>query len=80
MLVWVLPIAGMFAWYYFASPKAKLGGTVVRPVAKVIIFSLATLALWDSGHETLAVMFFAFSVVINALALLPSIRVLVEQE
>ena len=80
LLVWLLPIAGMFAWYYLASPKAKLGGGVVRPVAKVIIFSLATLALWDADHETWAVTFFAFSVVINALAQLPSIRVLVEQE
>jgi hypothetical protein len=46
----------------------------------VIVFSLATLALWDSGHETWALVFLAFSVVINALAQLPSIRVLVEQE
>ena len=53
---------------------------MVRPVAKVIVFGLATAALWDSGHETWAVMFFAFSVVVNGLALLPSIRVLVEQE
>ena len=80
LLVWALPLAGMLAWYYFASPKAKHGNAVVRPVAKVIVFSLATLALWDSDHETWAIMFFAFSVVINALAQLPSIRVLVEQE
>lgn len=80
LLVWALPLAGMLAWYYFASPKATFGSTVVRPVAKVIVFSLATLALWDSDHETWAVMFLVFSVVINALALLPSIRVLVEQE
>lgn len=80
LLVWLLPLAGMLVWFFFASPKAAYGGTIVRPVAKVIVFGLATAALWDSGHETWAVMFFVFSVVVNGLALLPSIRVLVEQE
>ncbi len=80
LLVWLLPIAAMLVWFFFASPKARYGGTVVRPVAKVIVFGLATLALWDADHETWAVMFFVFSVVVNGLALLPSIRVLVEQE
>lgn len=80
LLVWVLPIAAMLTWYFLASPKAPYGGTVVRPVTKVIVFGLATLALWDADHETWAIVFLAFSVVVNALALLPSIRVLVDQE
>jgi hypothetical protein len=80
LLVWLLPIAAMLAWFFFASPKAAYGGPLVRPVAKVVVFGLAALALWDSDHETWAVMFLAFSVAINALALLPSIRVLVESE
>jgi len=80
LLVWALPLAAMLIWFFFASPKATCGGTVIRPVAKVIVFGLATLALWDAGHETWAVMFVVFSVVINGLALLPSIRVLVESE
>ncbi|PWN03184.1 hypothetical protein DJ010_08660 [Nocardioides silvaticus] len=80
LLVWLLPLAGMLVWYLFASPKAPAGGTVVRPAAKVVVFSLATLALWDAGHDTWAIVFLVFSVAVNALALLPSIRVLVEQE
>jgi hypothetical protein len=80
LLVWLLPLAAMQTWYLFASPKARYGGTVVRPVVKVIVFGLATLALWDAGHETWAAMFLAFSVVVNGLALLPSVRVLVVQE
>ncbi|KAA1421698.1 DUF2568 domain-containing protein [Nocardioides humilatus] len=80
VLVWLLPLVAMLGWYFFASPKAAYGGPVFRPVAKVIVFSLATLALWDSGHETWAWMFVTFSIVVNALALLPSIRVLVENE
>jgi hypothetical protein len=80
LLVWLLPLAAMLVWYYFASPKAKYGGTLVRPIAKALVFSLATLALWDADHETWAVMFFAFSVIVNGLALLPSIRVLVDSE
>ncbi|KAA1427663.1 DUF2568 domain-containing protein [Nocardioides antri] len=80
LLVWLLPLAPMLAWYFFASPKARYGGTLVRPVAKVIVFGLATAALWDAGHEPWAVVFLGFSVVVNGLALLPSIRVLVDRE
>jgi len=80
LLVWLLPIAAMLTWFFFASPKAAYGGDVVRPVAKVVVFGVATLALWDTGHETWAALFLVFSVVINALALLPSIRVLVDSE
>jgi hypothetical protein len=79
LLVWLLPLVAMQTWYLFASPKAKYG-EVVRTIAKVIVFGLATAALWYSDHETWAAMFLAFSVVVNGLALLPSIRVLVEQE
>jgi hypothetical protein len=78
--VWLLPVAGMTVWYFFASPKAPYGHAVGRPVVKVVVFGLATLALWDAGHETWAVAFLVFSVVINALALLPSIRVLMDVE
>lgn len=80
LLVWLLPLAAMTVWYLLASPKAPYGGTVVRPAAKAVVFSLATLALWDSGHETWAILFLAFSVAVNGLAQLPSIRVLVEAE
>lgn len=65
------------AWWLFASPKAPYGGRAIRPVVKVLVFSLASLGLWDAGHQTLAVAYFVFSIVINALAQLPSIKVLV---
>lgn len=79
---WLAIAAGaavVVVWYLFASPKARYGNRWARPVVKVLVFTLASLGLWVSGHETLAVAYFAFSVVINALAMLPSIRVLVTE-
>src|SRR3954454_8307242 len=75
--VWLLPLLGMLAWLLFASPKARFGSPVVRPVVKVLVFGLASLGLWAAGHHSLAVALLVFSVVINGLALLPSVRVLV---
>lgn len=79
LLVWLLPLAAMTAWFLLASPKAPYGGAVVRPLAKVVVLGLASLALWDAGHQGWAVALLVFSVVVNALALLPSIRVLVDE-
>ncbi|MFE6509315.1 YrdB family protein [Nocardioides sp. NPDC057767] len=73
LLVWLLPVAAAFAWGMFASPKATRSGPVIRPVAKVIVFGLASLALLDAGHPGWALALLVFSVVINALALLPAI-------
>lgn len=72
-------VAVVVIWFLFASPKARYGGTWVRPIVKVLVFTLASVGLWVSGHETLAIAYFVFSLVINALAQLPSIRVLVEE-
>lgn len=80
LLVWLLPLLAMTAWFLFASPKARYGGPVVRPVVKVVVFGLACLALADAGHEDWAIALLVFSVVVNGLALLPSIRVLVEEQ
>ena len=74
LLVWVLPLIAMTIWGLFASPKASYGGPVRRPVAQVVVFGLASLALWDVGHESLAIGLLVFSVAINALAQLPAIR------
>ena len=74
LLVWLLPLAAMLAWFLFASPRARYGGSVVRPVVKVVVFGLASLALWDAGHPGWALALLAFSVVVNALAQLPAIR------
>ena len=74
LLVWLLPAMGMLAWFLFASPKARFGSSLVRPVVKVLVFGLASLGLWAAGHHALAVALLAFSVVVNGLALIPAIR------
>ena len=74
LLVWVLPLLGVLAWSLFASPKARYGTPVARPVAKVLVFGLASLGLWVADHPALAVALLVFSVVVNALAMLPAIR------
>jgi hypothetical protein len=74
LLVWVLPLLAMLVWWAFASPKARYGGPVVRPVTKVLVFGLASLALWDAGHPRWAFALLAFSVVVNGLAQLPRVR------
>jgi hypothetical protein len=76
LLVWLLPLVAMTAWLLFASPKATYGGPVRRPVVKVIVFGLASLALWDAGHPAWALALLVFSVVVNALAMIPSIAAL----
>jgi hypothetical protein len=67
----------LVAWFLLASPKARFGGAVVRPVTKVLVFTLASAGLWASGHHALAVALLVFSVVINAAAQLPSVQVLI---
>lgn len=76
MLVWLLPVLAASTWYWFASPKAPYGGPVLRPLAKLLVFGLACLALWDIDHPRWAVALLVFSVVVNALAMLPGVRAL----
>lgn len=73
LLVVVLPLLAMTAWWLFASPKAQWGGAVRRPLAKVLVFGLASWALWDAGHHGWAVALLVFSVVVNGLAAMPPI-------
>lgn len=73
------PVAVIAVWWVFASPKAPLGGPVVRPVAKVLVFGLASAGLWAAGHHGWAVAFLVFSVVVNAVAQLPSVQALVPE-
>lgn len=80
LLVWLLPLVAMAVWFWFASPKAPYGGGSVRPIVKVVVFVLAVLALRDAGHEDWAVALLVFSVVVNGLAQLPSIRALVDEQ
>ena len=74
LLVVVLPLAAMVAWSLFASPKARYGDQGRREVVKVVVFGLASLALWDAGHHGWAVALLVFSVVVNTVALHPRIR------
>jgi hypothetical protein len=79
LLVWLLPLLGCAAWFFLASPKAPYGGPVVRPVVKVVVFGLASLALWGAGHPGWAVALLVFSAVVNGLALLPGVAALTRE-
>lgn len=72
--VWLLPLLAMAVWFLVASPKAAYGGPVARPVAKVLVFGLACVALWSAGHPGWALALLVFSVVVNGLAQLPAVR------
>jgi len=74
-----LVVLTVAVWWTFASPKAPLGGPVVRPVAKVLVFGLATAGLAAAGHPAWAIAFLVFSVAVNALALHPDVQKLVSQ-
>jgi hypothetical protein len=74
LLVWLLPLLAMLAWFLFASPKARYGGPVVRPLVKVLVFGLASLGLWAADHHAWAVALLVFSVLVNALATIPAIQ------
>ena len=73
------PLAGLAvvaAWWILASPRAPYGGPVARPVTKVVVVAVACAALWSAEHHAAAVALLVFSVVINGLALLPSVSAL----
>jgi hypothetical protein len=76
VVVWLLPVVAMSTWFFLASPKARYGGTVVRPVTKVVVFGLASLALWDAGQAAWAWALLVFSVVVNGLAMIPAVSAL----
>jgi hypothetical protein len=75
----VAALAGVLVWFLFASPKAPYGGAVVRPVVMKLVFGLASLGLWQAGHPGWALALLVFSVVVNAVALLPFVRRLVPE-
>jgi hypothetical protein len=78
LFVWLLPLVVVVVWFLFASPKARYGGPVVRPLVKVLVFGLASLGLWLVGHETAAIVLLVFSVVVNGLAQLRFVRAAAE--
>jgi hypothetical protein len=71
------PVVVVAVWWAFASPRARYGGPVVRPVVKVLVFGLASLGLWLARHHGWAVALLGFSIVVNGLAQLPFVRRLV---
>jgi hypothetical protein len=71
--------AGVLVWFLFASPKARYGGPVTRPVAKVLVIGAAVAGLAVAGHPGWAVTLAVFSVVVNAVAMHPDVKVLPEQ-
>lgn len=79
LLVWLLPALTVLAWALFASPKARLGTKVGRPVVKVVVFGLASWGLWSAGHHGLAAGLLVFSLVVNALAATPQVRELTNE-
>ena len=74
LLVWVLPLLAMTAWFLFASPKAAYGGPLVRPVVKLLVFGLGSAGLAVVGHPGWALALLLFSAVVNGLAQLRFVR------
>lgn len=69
-----LGVATIVVWWAFASPKAPLGGPVVRPAVKVLVLASTSLGVWIAGHEPWAVGFFVCSILVNVIAMHPDIR------
>jgi len=78
LLAVLMPLVVVVVWALFASPKAPYGGTVVRPVVKVLVFTLASVGLVAAGHPGWGIALFGFSVLVNGLAQLPAIRALTD--
>lgn len=70
-------LAVVIVWYAFASPKARYGGPVVRPIVKALVFTAASVGLWAVGLPGWGLALLLFSLVVNGLAQLPSVRALV---
>lgn len=66
--------AVLVVWFLFASPKARFGGPLVRPVVKVLVFAAASAGLWVSGLPGWGLALLVFSIVVNSLAQLPAVR------
>ncbi len=79
LLAVLMPLAVVAVWFLFASPRARYGGPVVRPVVKVLVFTLASIGLWAADHPGWAVAMLVFSAVVNALAQLPTVQALVAE-
>ncbi len=79
LLAVLAAVAGVVVWFLFASPKARYGGPVARPVAKVLVIGAGVVGLAVAGHSGWAVALAVFSVVVNAVAMHPDIARLPQQ-
>ena len=61
----------------FSSWLAERFGPRRVFTSAILVFTLASAGLWASGHHTLGVALLVFSLLVNAAAQLPSVRVLV---
>jgi hypothetical protein len=80
LLVVALPALAMAAWWLFASPRARLGSGGRRELVKVLVFGLASSALWNADHHGWAIGLLVFSVVVNGLALHPAVARVARQD
>jgi len=79
LLVVLAPLVAMLVWFLFASPKARHGGGLVRPVVKVLVFGLGSAALWVVGEPGWAIALLVGSVVVNGLAQTPPVLLLLRE-
>jgi hypothetical protein len=59
------PLCAAVLWGLFAAPRAPVSIPLLKLATKLLVFGSATLALYATGHRTLAIVF-AFVVVANA--------------
>jgi hypothetical protein len=59
------PLCAAVLWGLFAAPRAPVSVPLLGPGTKLLVFGSATLALYATGHRTLAVVF-AIVVIANA--------------
>jgi hypothetical protein len=62
------PALAATLWGLFAAPRAVLDIPVLAVATKIAVFGAATLALWQLGHHTAAVVF-PIVVVVNLTAI-----------
>ncbi len=74
LLVWLLPLAGAALWARWASPKAPRGGPRARPIAKVLVYAAAFLAIREVDGHSWALAFLVASAAVNALASTRAVR------
>jgi hypothetical protein len=64
-----LPVAVAVLWGLFISPKARVStGPVGRAVLGLLVFLLATTALWSRGRSVMAITYGALAVVSSVLS------------